>query len=58
MKAKKCVAIVAGKAILSNKADGIARVFDSVGKARNFVANMIVNSVRIQWKDVEFITFG
>lgn len=56
MKARKCVAIVAGRVVKANA--NKARVFNSVGKARNFVANMIRNSTRIGWKDVEFVTFG
>ena len=56
MKAKTCVAIVNGRVLKANA--NKARVFASVGKARNFVANMIRNSVRIGWADVEFITFG
>lgn len=56
MKAKTCVAIVNGKAVKANK--NKARVFGSVGKARKFVANMICNSTRIGWADVEFITFS
>jgi len=56
MKARKCVAIVNGRVVKAN-ADK-ARVFASVGNARKFVANMIRNSVRIGWNDVEFVTFG
>lgn len=56
MTAKTCVAIVKGKVVMANS--NKARVFTSVGKARKFVANMISNSVRIGWADVEFITFA
>ena len=58
MKAVKCIAIVAGKVLVSNKAEGKARVFASKGKARNFVRNMIANSARIGWADVEFVDFA
>ena len=56
MKAKTCVAIVKGRVVKANA--NKARVFTSVGNARKFVANRIRNSVKIGWKDVEFITFG
>lgn len=58
MKAKACVAIVKGRVVLANRETRKARVFASVGNARKFVANMIGNSARIGWKDVEFVTFG